>query len=73
MTGVFAAMLATITIILVVYWLRLRVWIHRFYSPATFLLLPAMLALLLFIAGRSAGELEGAGDEQQQREHRWQQ
>ena len=54
-------MTATTTIILVVYWLRLRVWMHRVYSPATFLLLPVMLALLLFITGRGASEPEGAG------------
>ena len=62
MTGVFVAMTATIMITLVIYWLRLKVWTHSVYSPATFLLLPAMLALLLFITGRGAGEPEGAGD-----------
>ncbi|MBT8100178.1 MAG: VWA domain-containing protein [Gammaproteobacteria bacterium] len=62
MIGIFETIAATVTIIVAVYWLRQRVWVHRVYASATFLLLPAMLAVLLFVAGRGAGELEGVDD-----------
>ena len=62
MAGLFAVLSAIVVIIVAAWWLRLRVWSHGRYAPVTLVLLPAILIVLVFIAGRDGGDIEGGRD-----------
>lgn len=62
MAGMFAALSAIVVVTVAVYWLWLRAWSNGRYAPLTFALLPAIVIVLVFIAGRGGGDFEGGHD-----------